>query len=485
MKSRLIIALTLSILILVLLPIALILFELRSQGVFMISAIISFVYIGVYVFGGIPKLIIYGIYGIIIALVLSFTPYEYHLPVIIIGTLFFILNPLSSFEKYLESKMKDEDVLPIRISLRGSYWPFFEYRKEMKNFYHLPQQRKLFTKPWYLHTRQVLMILLYTLGIFLFIQGISSIANRIDDFNWYNFFYLYIVIIIFLLAYFIHTKGFTSTFRTFTIALFPPIIYLILISNFPDALRYSLAGSFVIFGLVIGTIELIRLHQRVAYDSYHYYDVDNQVEVYANALFEPLVYNETFTLCGHYKLKMTKKDFKKHFHDLLVYANYFHFIITAYSIDKEYVHLFTGFNQKASKRAEKFKTYLESKYKSTVELELLDDPNKVIYEEKFFHRPEYIIARAQRLAELLKDLNIDANIIISIIAYFKDMESLNQVASEYQLTILENMQYEDYITARIDIKTINNEYMIETKIRDVLLSLLVYQGKYVRISVYY
>lgn len=115
MKSRLLISLILSMLIIILMPIALSLFELKGQGIFMISAIITSVYIGVYVFGGVPKLIIYGIYGIIISLILSFTPYDYQLPIIIIGTLSFILNPLSAFEKYLESKMKDENVLPIRL----------------------------------------------------------------------------------------------------------------------------------------------------------------------------------------------------------------------------------------------------------------------------------------------------------------------------------------------------------------------------------
>ncbi len=485
MKSRLLISLILSMLIIILMPIALSLFELKGQGIFMISAIITSVYIGVYVFGGVPKLIIYGIYGIIISLILSFTPYDYQLPIIIIGTLSFILNPLSAFEKYLESKMKDENVLPIRISIRGSYWPFFDYRKEMKNYYHLPQQRKLFTKKWYLHARQISMILLYTLGVFLFIHEINYIANRIEDFNWYNFFALYIVIIVFLLAYFIHLKGFTSTFRTFAIALFPPIIYLILISNFNDALRYSLAGSFVIFGLIISVIELINLNKRVAYDSYHYYDVDQQIEVYANALFEPLVYNETFTLSGDYRLKITKKQLDVYFQDILIYANYFHFIITAYTIDKDYIHIIAEFNQKAEKRAHKFKTFLESKYKTTVVLDLKSDPEKTIYENKFFHRPEYIIARAQSLAELLKELSIDANIIISIIAYFKNEEDLEQISKEYSVKRLSSVEYEDYITVRIDVNSVNNEYMIETKIRDILLSLLVYHGKYVRISVYY
>jgi len=230
---------------------------------------------------------------------------------------------------------------------------------------------------------------------------------------------------------------------------------------------------------------LINLHKRVAYDSYHYYDVDLQREVYANALFEPLVYNETFTLSGHYQLKITKKQFDLHFHDLLVYANFFHFIITAYTIDKTEIHVYAEFNKKAHKRAHKFKTYLETKYKTNVSLDLKEDPEKTIYEKTFFHKSEYIIARAQRLAELLKDLSIDANIIISIIAYFQSEEDLRKISREYQVKRLTDVKYEDYITARIDFSSVNNEYMIETKIRDVLLSLMVYHGKYVRISVYY
>lgn len=485
MKSRLIIALSLTTLVLVLMPIALILFGLKGQGIFMISAIISFVYIGVYVFGGIPKLIINSIYGLIVFLVLQILPYNYQFPFIVIGTLIFILNPLSNFQQFLESKMKEEDVLPIRIRLSGSYWPFFEYRKEMKNFYHLPQQRKLFTKKWYLHTRQASMLLLYTLGIFLFIHEINSVANRLDDFSWQNFFTLYIVIIIFILAYFIHQKGFTSTFRTLSVAIFPPIIYLILISRFDDPLRYSLAGSTVLFGLVIVTIELHNLYQRVAYDKYEYYDVDQQLEVRANALFEPLVYNETFTLSGHYQIKVSRKKFKLHFHDVLVYANFFHFIITAYAYEGDMVHLYTEFNKKAERRAHKFNTYLETKYKTDIPMDLKHDPDKTIYENNFFHRPEYIIARAQRLAELLKDLHIDSPIIISIIAYFNNYDDLKFMQKEYHVSLLESIKVDDYITARIDLKTVNNDYLIETKIRDVLLSLMVYHGKYVRISVYY
>ena len=167
----------------------------------MISAIVTLVYVGIYVFGGVPKLIIAGTYGVITFIFLLLLKEPYHLPILIMGTLLFVLNPLSSFEEYLTSKMNDEDVLPIRISLRGSYWPFFSYQKEMKNFYHLPQARKLYTKKWYLHLRQIVMLTLITLGIFLFLNGINQIANTLDNFSWFNFFVFYNVIMLFVLAW--------------------------------------------------------------------------------------------------------------------------------------------------------------------------------------------------------------------------------------------------------------------------------------------
>lgn len=485
MKRRIAIAGSLTILIFILMPLALILLNLRGQGIFMISAIISLVYVGVYVFGGIPKLIVAFIYGVITFIFLYFLEKSYHLPFIIVGTLLFVLNPLSSFEEYLTKKMSDEDVLPIRLSLRGSYWPFFSYQKEMKNFYHLPQARKLYTKKWYLHSRQIVMIILITLGIFLFINGINNIANTLDDFSWLNFFVFYNVVMLFVLAWLLFKKGFTSTFRTFVIALFPPVIYLIIRSEFPDVWRYSIAGSMLFIGLVISTLELIKYFQRVAYDAYHYYDPDLQMEVFANALFEPLVYNETFTLSGHYIVKVNLDKFNKQFKDILMYANWFKFIITAYTSNKETVHIYTNLHYRAKKRADQFKTYLEAKFKMSVEMEVIEDSSKEMYEKTFFHRAEYIIARAQSLADLLKELEIKTKIIISMIVYFELEEELETFSQDHPVTRLDDLSDESYLTARVDIQSVNVDFMIESKIREVLLSLMVHHGHFVRISVYY
>jgi hypothetical protein len=485
MKKRILIALILSLLTILFLPTALVVMDLRGQVISILSSIVVFVIIGVYVFGGVPKMIVYVIYGAITSLFLFVFEEPYHLPIVFIGTLLFVLHPLSTFEDYLASKMLPEDVLPIRISIHGSYWPFYAYFKEMKNFYHLPQARKLYTKKTYLHLRQFTTIMLLFAGIFLYIHGISFIANSLDDFSWFRFFIFYAVIIVFILAFYTIKKGFTSTFRTLVISLFPPMIYLILVSTFPDVIKYSFAGSVLVLGIVISIVELTKYYQRVAYDSYHYYDVDQQLEVFANALFEPLVYNESFTKCGHFQIKVKLETFQKHFHDILVYANFFRFIITAYAFGKECVHVYADFHEKNEKRAEKFKVYLEAKFKMAVPMDLIDDPNKSQYEKKFFHRPNYIIARAQNLANLLKELEIRTKIIISIIAYFELEEEFEDFQSDFSAVRLDDLSEEAYITARIDVPSVNVDYMIESKIREVLLSLMVHHGQFVRISVYY
>ncbi|MBU1094099.1 MAG: hypothetical protein KKH01_06530 [Firmicutes bacterium] len=485
MKRRIVIAGSLTILILIFIPLSLILFNLKGQGIFMISAIVAMVYIGVYVFGGVPKLIIYSIYGAITALFLFLLADPYHLPVVIVGTLLVVLNPLSSFETYLETNLNDEDVLPVRFSIRGSYWPFFSYTREMKNFYHLPQARKLYTKSWYLHTRQLTTLLLFSLGIFLFILSINSIANSLDNFNWMHFFIFYIIIIVFILAFFMFKKGFTSTFRTLVVSLFPPVIYLFMVSDFPAAIKYSFAGSFVILGIVVSIVELVNFYQRVAYESYHYFDVEDQREVFANALFEPLVYNETFTLCAEYQIRVSLEEFQKYFHDILVYANYFKLIITAYSHKQNTIYLYAHFHEKGEKRVDRFKLFLEAKFKMAVTTRAEFDPNKENYEQMFFHRTNYIIARAQSLAGLLKELEIKTKIIISFIVYFELDDELESFSKEYSVTELDELSDEAYNTVRIDIPCINVDYMIESKIRELLLSLLIHHGKFVRVSVYY
>ena len=484
MKRRIIISLIIVLFMIIALPFVLIFSAQHEKGLFLIGVLVITVYLSIFIFGSLPKLIIYMIYGATISLFLYMLQ-NYQIPIVMIGTLLFVLNPLAQFESYLNKKMNEENVLPIHISIHGSKWPFYEYRRAMKNFYHLPQSIKLFTKKWYLRIRQLLMLLFIAVGIFLFINQISMIVNTLDDFSWDRFFTFYMVIILFLLSWIIHLKGFTSMFRALGISLFPPIIYLVLVSSFANPLRYSLAGSLFITAVVISIWELVTLYQRVTYDTYQYYDVDRQLEVYANALFEPLVYNESYTLCADYKFKGTQKEFDRIFHDVLIYANYFKFIIVAYAYGNQTVEVNAHFHYRDEKRVIKFKSFMESKLKRKLDVHYYHDFNKTEYEQLFFHKPAYIIARTQHLAELLTDLQITTKIIISFIVYFESLEDLEEMSKTYQLTPLTDLKVEQYLTARIDIQSINDDYVIETKVRDLLLNLMINGGTFVRVSVYY
>lgn len=485
MKQRIIISLIVFILIIVTLPFALTLFNLELKGIFTIASMILLVYVGIFIFGGLPELIVYGIYGLLTALALFIFGYRYQVPVITIATLMVLLNPLASFETYLRNEMKDENTQPIQISVRGKLWPFFAYRREMKNYYHLPQSRKLFTNKNYKSLRQIVMLGLIAIGIYSFIHEINHIANTLENFSWTNFITFYMIMIIFLLAYFTHIKGFTSTFRTFAISLFPLIIYMIHASTFDTIIKFFMLISFVIFGLVIGGIELYRLYQRVIYDGLYYYDVDMQKEVYANALFEPLVYNETYTLCSEYTIKTDKKTFDEYFHSILVYANYYHFIIVAYTVSENEVTLYAHFYEKDHKRVDKFKVFLETKFQRSIPLNTYSDPNKAVYEEKFFHKDAYIIARAQHLAQLLKMLHVKSKIVVSMIVYFETEHSFESFNNIYPSQKLSEIAIDSYISARVDCICVNNVHVIDTKLRDILLNLMIYHGKFVRLNVYY
>lgn len=485
MKRRIIISIVMFGFIFLTFPFVMAFLNLEAKVIYLISSIVALVYVGFFIFGGLPELIINFIYGFITATTLFFTTDDYHMPVIIIATIIIILNPLSQFESFLRSKMTADNTEPIQISIRGKQWPFFAYRKEMKNYFHLPQSRKFFTIKSYKAARQISTLLVAGFGVFLFINQINHIANSLDDFNWSNFLTFYVIIIIFLLAYFIHLKGFTSTFRTFAFSLIPPIIYLIAITSFSYWIKVSLLISISIVSVIFAIIELIKFHQRVIYDELIYLDKDTHRYVHANALFEPLVYNETYTLCGEYTIKVDEKTFDNHFKDILVYANFYHFIIVAYTVSDSDVIIHAHFLYKQHKRSERFRIYLESLFEKEVPYYTFSDYNKIAYEKNFFHKDEYIIARAKHLAQLLKALQIRSKIVISMIIYFENDIQLETFNTQYNAIKLKDITVDGYITTKLDVLCINNPFVIEKTLKKILLHMFINNGKFVRLNVYY
>ena len=79
-----------------------------------------FLYLSIYLFGGLAKLIIFFIYGFLAAILLRVAPERFDVIVIFIFTLVFVLNPLANFETYLNDKLSVDELEPLKIEGKRS-----------------------------------------------------------------------------------------------------------------------------------------------------------------------------------------------------------------------------------------------------------------------------------------------------------------------------------------------------------------------------
>lgn len=486
MKKRLWFSLIISILVFSGLFLAFFLGTTEHQRIMGAISMIWIVYFAILFFAGIPKLLVAIIYGLLTLILLYFFP-QYNLAIILIVSILFVLNPLSELETHFEKYYSNEGTF--LSNLTGSYQPFYEYRREVKNYYHLPQARKLHTKPRYVRRRQTVVILMSVLAVVLLIREIDKLMRILTQpFSIYSFFgSTYTVTLLIVLTVILYRKGFQSMLNVLTVSIFPPVAYTIFLTVKPYSLAIGLGITFVLLGVAVAVIEYINYMRRVVYEYYHYYDNSKQEEVYANALFEPFVYNDYFYLSSKYTIKTEIHKFQKEFQSILVYSNFKRFFITAYTYNrrKKEVTIYTEFHYRDDKKVDKFNTYLESIFEDSISYQIVEDKDRVLYEKNFFHNDDYIVARTIYLAELLKTLEIKGNVIISLVAYFKDIENIITLSKSYSVTRIPSLDLEGVLTARIDAKVNNVDYLIEEKVRQILIELLVYQGKYIRVSVYY
>ena len=397
---------------------------------------------------------------------------------ILILTIVIVINPLSGFEHYLDKKLSPSETETFKFIMGGRYKTFYLYKKQMADYYHLPQTRKLFTKPLYKFFRTFFVIALFTALIFLLIYTTNDII-RLQGINDINILSIYFQIVIAFLIILLHKRGFTSMFRLVRITIFLPVIYLIIMSGLDDLLKYS----FVIL-LVIGFIGLVITetyfsYTRVDYNAYNYIDPITNKEVFANALYEPFIYNDNRESMVKFSIDSSKDVFVKNFKELLVYANFHKFILTAYVYNKGSIDLYVEFYNKKQipKAAKKLETIFKSK------TEIVEITDSLFYEKTFLHNHEYIITRALSLAHLLKELEIKDEVIVSISMYFKNIDFARTLFKKYNINLIENKT--DYCLIEINITVKNVDYMIEQSLRDVLLDMLVNGGTFVRVMVYY
>lgn len=485
MSRRLLLAMIFTASIIVGLIIASSFLQSSEQTIYALVSVLFLLYVALYVFGGLAKLIVFFIYGVLIAVTLALIPDKFSLITMFIGTLVFVLNPLAEFETYLADTLSDAEIEPIRIKVIGKYEPFYEYRKEMKEHFHLPQMRKLFTKSWYQKVRTLTVLLLFGTDIFILLFVANDIAY-FKEISANNILGIYFLTIIFIMMILLHKKGFTTMMRVVRLSIFVPIIFILAYStDIGVGMKWIFISLILVAGIALSIAELVMYYMRVTYSAYKYYDKENSEMVYANALFEPLVYNEHTTQIGHYGLEVSLDTFQAHFNDLLIYANYHRFIITAYTHNKQYAYIFAEFNSSQTKRLVKFKNYLESTYKTHVGLREYDDKGRKFYEKRFFHNPEYIVARALNLAHLLNELEIRGEVIISLIFYFDDEKKMSSYQRTYASRRLTELDQEGVYTLQTNVRCRNLDYLIETAVRDILLEAMRNNGTYVRIMLYY
>lgn len=464
-------------------PYAIIAFEPYGQGVFSLVLFFSIIIVFYYIYGGVAKLLVYMIYFMFTILSLIYLPKDYQVTVSLVSTFVLLINPLQKLEAHISTKMRKEFIHPIKINMSGTYWPYIEYRRDMKEFYHLPQIKKLHHNKAYLRMRQFVTIVFIFLATFLLIQEASSIANDLNAFKWHSFFNIYIVLWLYLMGYYAYKKGLTTVFRTLVLGTIPVIYYAMFSSPIDTILKLVLIGIITVISISLIAYEWYQYFQRVSFDTFSYVDTEKKLKVYANALFEPLIYNDTYILSAIYRIKISLDTFHQHFQKIIVYANIHKILITAYGYGEEMLYVFADFHYRDRKKIDQFKTYMESKFKLGIPYKHQEDRHKTLYEENFFHKTPYIIARAKHLASQLKNISNETIIVVSIIMYFDTLEDVEDMKKTYQITMLSDIYVSNYFTIKIDLPVVNNHHVIESSVKTLLQDMKKSNGQFVRILV--
>ncbi|NMA05289.1 MAG: hypothetical protein GX931_02830 [Acholeplasmataceae bacterium] len=436
-----------------------------------------FIYALVYLLFGLSRLIVYFIYGVLTIVLGFLIPDKYRLIIVFVMTIIVVVNPLAGLESLMDKRFSPEQTRIYEIPLFGKYKTYNEYKKAVKSSYHFPQTRKLYTKKYYQLLRQIVALILFTLLIFLLIFTINNII-QIGGLGDINLLLIYFQIVLAVTIMILSKKGFTSSFRVVRMSVFPAIIYIIVLSNFSDVIKIIFIAFTTLAFIGLLLTEFYLYNTRITYVSYDYINRMYNLEVSANALYEPFIYNEDKKLSIKISIDVPKEVFLKKRGELLVYLNFRKVLLTAYAFEKEVVHLYLEFYR--IKTLEKVETKISSMFKTNIKTTTLAND---YYEHKFLHDHEYIIQRALNLSHLLDELEIKESLIIATSMHFKNLNDARGILKKYEVNIIENK--EGYVLLEVFINTKNVDYLIESKLRDLLLDMLIYGGVFVRVMVYY
>src|SRR5690554_5697810 len=469
MKRRFIIALTILIALMAAYAILRIVLPPSTYALIDLLSLFVVIFDVIYLWFGIPRLIVYIIYAAFMLPALYFFPEKYHILLIFLFTIIIVLNPLAGFEHMMIKNLKDKYTKVLDYVPRGRYKTYYQYKDEMKSHYHLPQFQKFYTKRSYRMLSTISILILFFSLIFLLLTSSSDIVIG-EGWNSRSFITLYLAILFTIALIILYKKGFVSTSRVFKIGIFPLGIVILSVLSYNIVVKILL-----VIGLSLGFIaviisETIRYHLRVVYSSYHYYDPQEDEHVWANALYEQFAKSEGIREMKLIEFKMPEELFHKQFKTLLVFTNFYKTIITAYTIKRGTVNLYIEYYKE--KTIDRVKKRIEKIYNVEITSEAIVTEKE--YEEKFLQNHEYIIAKTIKLSNLLIELDIEAPVIVSVFMRFNNVEAAQPLAKQYKTQLLENET--DYCLVESSITVENLDYLIETNLRNLLLEMLINGG---------
>lgn len=454
--------------------------ESSLRATFLLTFFIITFYLVIYFIGGLSKLFVNLIYGLGLFLLMYFFK-DYRFAFVVIGTFIFLLNPLSYVENKLAKRLDNPDPIELQKLVKRSYYPYYDYRVKMKDYYHLPQTIKFYRKKAYYRLINITTFVLAGLGIFLTLMELNTMVTEIAALRLESILIFYVVIVIFVSALILYKKGFKSLRHFVTPIIFLPMPLLAVMTNLTLAWKISIASITGVAALLLIFFELYQYFQRVSYHSSNYLDSNNNHFVYANLLYEPYMFNEYYTLVGKYELRLDIETFHKKFQKILVYANFRMFFITSYVDTGSSIIIYTQFNKRHLKLPEKFSNYLEKVYETSSITTIRLDPSHTIYEQTFYRSDDYIVARAVTHGKMMKNLEINAPLIISMYFYFNNIDNLKEFIKNYKVDIISLA--ENVVTIKVEFEIVNVDYLIDLKVREILLNALIYEGTYIRITV--
>ncbi|MGI6787763.1 MAG: hypothetical protein ACOX5X_04395 [Acholeplasmataceae bacterium] len=478
MKKRFYIALTIFIVVSLTLFILGLALPKSLSAIFLLVFFISTFYLVIYFIGGLSKLFVYLIYGAGLFLLMYFFT-KYRFAFVIIGTFILLMNPLSYFENTLAEKLDSPDPIEFQMLVKRSYFPIFDYRAKMKEYLHLPQARKFYKKKRYYNSINITTFILAGIGIFLTLMELNMMVDELQQLRLESILVFYIVIAIFVSALILYKKGFSSLKNIIIPIIFLPMPLLAFMTNLALLWKVIIASLSGVLSIILILYEAYAYMRRVTYHSSNYLDTNNNYYVYANLLYEPYMYNEYFTLVGKYELNLDIESFHQKLNDVLSYANFKLFFITAYVDTGKSVIIYTQFHKNHLRSPALFSNFLEKKFKTNAITSIKSDPTHEIFENTFFKTDDYIVARAVSFGKLMKNLEINQPLIIKMYFYFTSTEGLREFIKHYQVDIISFK--ENVITVKVEFEIANVDYLIDFKVREVLLNVLINDGQYIRI----